>query len=155
VIIGHPVGYCEVLLKRRTETPGQPCGFPRHLLIMIYDSLVVLSVLMLATLLAILAGFGGKTALKDPLSTLYLLTAWYAYLAWCWHSGGMTVGMRAWRVKIEDIKGERPGWRKTAIRFVVSLVSAAPFGLGYIWSLFDRDKRTWHDILSGTRLVRY
>ena len=33
------------------------------------------------------------------------------------------------------------------------MLSAACVGLGYLWCLFDRDKRYWHDILSGTRLV--
>lgn len=27
------------------------------------------------------------------------------------------------------------------------------FGLGYFWSLFDKDGFTWHDILSKTRVV--
>jgi len=27
-------------------------------------------------------------------------------------------------------------------------------GLGFIWSLFDKQKRSWHDIYSDTQLVR-
>lgn len=110
---------------------------------------------MLATLLAILAGFGDRTAMKDPVYTAYLLAIWFFYLAWCWHRGGMTVGMRAWRVRIVDDKGNRPGWRKSAIRFLASLFSAAAAGIGFLWALADSRKRTWHDILSRTRLVRY
>ncbi len=110
---------------------------------------------MLATMLAMLAGLGEKTALKDPAYTAYLFLVWFAYLGWCWNRGGMTVGMRAWRVRIEDEQGQKPGWGKAAIRFLASLVSVAPAGLGFLWSLFDSEKRTWHDILSGTRLVRY
>jgi uncharacterized RDD family membrane protein YckC len=43
----------------------------------------------------------------------------------------------------------------SALRFLVSLVSAGLAGLGFLWSLLDAGKRTWHDILSGTRLVRF
>jgi uncharacterized RDD family membrane protein YckC len=27
-------------------------------------------------------------------------------------------------------------------------------GLGFIWSLFDKQKRSWHDIYSDTQLVQ-
>ena len=110
---------------------------------------------MLATILAMLAGFGDRTAMKDPVYTVYLLSIWFLYLTWCWHKGGMTVGMRAWRVKIEDENGNRPGWGKSTIRFLAALLSAAAAGLGFLWALVDSRNRTWHDILSGTRLVRF
>ena len=123
--------------------------------IIVYDFVIVISLLMLATWLAMLAGFGGRTAMKDPAYTIYLLSIWFFYLAWCWHKGGMTVGMRAWRVKIEDESGNRPGWGKSTIRFLASLLSAAAVGIGFAWALFDSRKRTWHDILSGSRLIRF
>jgi len=123
--------------------------------IIVYDSVIVISLLILATLLAMLAGFGGRTAMEDPVFTAYLFSVWFVYQAWCWRQGGMTVGMRAWRVRIEDEKGNKPGWGKSTIRFFVSLLSAAAAGLGFLWGLVDARDRTWHDILSGTRLVRF
>ena len=110
---------------------------------------------MLATMLAMFAGFGGRTAMEDPVYTFYLIAIWFFYLAWCWHKGGMTMGMRAWRVRIVDEKGNRPGWGKSAIRFLVSLFSAVAAGAGFLWALADSRKRTWHDILSRTRLVKF
>ena len=106
-------------------------------------------------LLAMLLGFGEQTALKDPLYTLYLLLIWILYMTWFWSQGGMTVGMRAWRVRIEDQDGNRPGWSRSTVRFAVSLVSVALAGAGFLWSLLDPQKRTWHDMASGTRLVRF
>lgn len=144
----------EILLKKSSEAAALPCGLLRHLAIMIYDAFVVISLLMLATMLAMLAGFGGRMALKDPVYTAYLLLVWFLYLAWCWHRGGMTIGMRAWRVKIEDIHGHRPGWKASLVRFGISLISAACAGLGFLWPLFNADKHTWHDMVSRTRLVR-
>lgn len=140
----------------KPDKPSIPdhCGFFRHIAIMVYDAAVVVSLLMLATVLAMFSGFGGRTAMRDPVFTLYLLMIWYLYLSWCWHTGGMTIGMRAWRVRIEDTNGNRPGWSTTFVRFVISLVSAALLGTGFIWSLFDRQNRSWHDIASNTRLVR-
>lgn len=121
---------------------------------MFYDAAVLVSLLMLATGLAMLAGFGGRRAMEDPGFTAYLAAVWYLYLAWCWRRGGMTVGMRAWRVRIETLDGRRPGWGRSAVRFAVSLLSAAAGGIGFLWSLVDGRRRTWHDIASRTRLVR-
>ena len=123
--------------------------------IMVYDFFIVISLLMLATMLAMFADFGDRTAMQDPVYTAFLLSIWFFYLTWCWHKGGMTVGMRAWRVKIEDENGNRPGWGKSTIRFLTALLSAAAIGIGFAWSLVDSRKRTWHDLLSGTRLVRF
>lgn len=133
---------------------SQSCGLLRRLAIILYDSVVVIALLMLATLVALLAGFQGGKALTDPFFTLYLFIVWFVYLAWCWRKGGMTLGMRAWRVRIEDENGDCPGWKHCSIRFAVSLLSAALAGAGFFWSLVDAEKRCWHDIASATRLVR-
>lgn len=132
-----------------------PCGLWRHLVIMLYDSFAVLALLIVTTALVMLLGFREITAFRDPLYTLILFAVWFLYLAWCWRSGGMTVGMRAWRVLIVDDRGNRPGWTRCSVRFLASLLSAAVLGMGFIWPLFDAKKRSWHDILSNTRLVRF
>jgi uncharacterized RDD family membrane protein YckC len=106
-------------------------------------------------MLSMLAGIEGQTALMDPVYTFYLFLVWFIYIAGCWHTGGMTVGMRAWRVRIKNEHGNHPDWKKSSIRFFAAWLSAAAAGAGFLWSVTDRDKRCWHDILSGTRLVRY
>ena len=79
----------------------------------------------------------------------YLLAVWFFYLALCWSYGGMTVGMRAWKIVLLADEGD-VGWRHCGIRFVTALVSAAALGLGFFWSLLDPQRRCWHDIASGT-----
>ncbi|MGD2129844.1 MAG: RDD family protein [Lysobacterales bacterium] len=134
----------------RTET----CGLLWRLLAMAYDTAAIVALWLFATALAMIAGFRELSVVRDPVYALYLLLVWFAYLAWCWHRGGMTLGMRAWRIRIEDEAGGLPGWTPCAVRFAASLLSAAAAGVGFAWSLFDREKRTWHDILSHTRLLR-
>jgi uncharacterized RDD family membrane protein YckC len=34
-------------------------------------------------------------------------------------------------------------------------VSLIPFGLGFLWQLWDKDKLTWHDRIAGTRMLHY
>ena len=40
------------------------------------------------------------------------------------------------------------------LRFVVSIASWLCVGLGFFWSLFDKHKRSWHDIYLDTQRVR-
>jgi len=138
----------------RAVASGSPCSLFRRLLIMIYDAVVVIALLMLATAVAMLFGVANFTAAKDPVYTVYLIMTWFLYLGWCWHKGGMTLGMRAWRVCIKNEAGNHPGWGQCLLRFLVSLLSAAFAGLGFAWSLFEARQRTWHDMASRTRLLR-
>lgn len=121
---------------------------------MAYDAVAVIALLMLATAAAMLAGFRELSPVQDPLYAAGLLLAWFFYLGWCWRRGGMTLGMRAWDVRLERVGGGLPGWRDCAVRYAASLMSAAAAGLGFLWSLFDPQRRCWHDILSKTRLIR-
>ena len=44
-------------------------------------------------------------------------------------------------------------WRDTVRRLGAGVLSSLPAGLGWAWCLVDRERRTWHDILSRTRVV--
>ena len=140
--------------RKSTDAAGSPCGLFRRLMIMIYDAVVIVALLMAATAIPMLFGMANYTAARDPAYTLYLIMVWFLYLGWCWRRGGMTLGMRAWHVQIENESGNRPSWKQCLLRFLVSLLSAALAGLGFAWSLFDSSRRTWHDMVSRTRLLR-
>lgn len=122
---------------------------------MTYDALIVFGVLLFAAALASPLDEGNQQALRDPVYTAYLMVAWFLYLAVCWRYLGMTVGMRAWQIRILAETGERVSWKASLIRFVVSLLSAGCAGLGFVWSLLDTDKRCWHDRISRTGLYRF
>lgn len=140
--------------SKKTETePPQPCGLGRRILIMAYDAIALVALMMAVTALLLMTPIGDQTAFVDPLPTVIMFVTWFLYLAWCWRRG-LTLGMRAWRVKLVFHGEEKPGWGKYAIRFIVSLASAACLGLGFLSSLFDSEHRTWHDRASDSRLVR-
>ena len=131
-----------------------PCGLGRRLLAMAYDTVAVVVLLMAATALAMLAGFRELSVLRDPFYAIYLLAVWCLYFLWCWSRGGMTLGMRAWSVRIGTVSGGLPGWRPCLARFLAAWLSAAALGAGFAWALFDPQRRCWHDRISGTRLYR-
>ncbi len=86
--------------------------------------------------------------------TLYLLIATFLFFGGIWTHGGQTIGMRAWRIRVVRRDGERLRWRDAAVRFLGAIVSWGALGLGFLWSLFDRDQLTWHDRWSDTELRR-
>jgi len=82
----------------------------------------------------------------------WIVTALYAVLSW--QRGGQTLGMRPWRLWLVGTNGSAPSRRALFIRYVVGTFSLALLGLGFWWAWVDRDRMTWHDRASGTRLLR-
>lgn len=72
---------------------------------------------------------------------------------WFWTHGGQTLGMRAWRIKIFSTDGQSVSFRQALVRYLVAILSLTILGLGFLWVLFDPQKRAWHDLASRTRLV--
>ncbi len=126
-------------------------GLGRRLCSIIYDGLLVLGIWMFAALVWL-----GLTRQAPPPGALgfqlYLLATAWLYFAVCWRRGGQTLGMRAWRIRLESCSGQ-VSWPATVVRFITAWASALVFGLGFLWSLGHRHGATWHDLASGTRLV--
>lgn len=68
---------------------------------------------------------------------------------------GQTPGMAGARMRVITNNGRKPGLGRVLARHVLSYISFLALGFGYAWSLIDSQGRTWHDILSGTKVVRY
>ena len=68
---------------------------------------------------------------------------------------GQTPGKIALGIKVVNGQGEVPGIGRAALREIVGkFISAIVILLGYFWIGWDREKRGWHDHLSGTYVVR-
>lgn len=140
----------------RTVAQSAPFGF--RLLAMIYDSLPVIAVWFAAAAVALALRAGapatpGSIAAWGTFGLMQL--AGFAYFGLSWRRGGQTLGMRAWRLRLVNADGSAPpGWGALALRYVVAGLSLGALGLGFFWSLWDREHRSWHDLASGTVLVR-
>lgn len=121
---------------------------------MLYDGVILLGLLIMASAVALPFGDINKAAFQDFWFTLWLLFVCFAYLAGCWRYGGMTVGMRAWRVKIVSGDGQLVSWPKCLLRLFVGIISISLFGLGILWALVDQKNRCWHDLAAGTLLIK-
>jgi uncharacterized RDD family membrane protein YckC len=71
-----------------------------------------------------------------------------------WRRGGQTLGMRPWRLKVVSQDGLPPRWSALWLRYTVAMVSVLMGGLGFWWAWIDRERLTWHDRASHTRMVR-
>jgi uncharacterized RDD family membrane protein YckC len=122
---------------------------------MLYDGLLVIALLLFATV-PFVGMLGGEPV--EPGSPAYQLTmlavAWIFFVGF-WTRSGRTLGMQSWRLQIETMNGNRPDVGAATLRFFAAILSWLPLGLGFLWQLVDRDRLTWHDRLSGTRLRYY
>lgn len=133
--------------------PSAPLG--RRLGAMLYDSLLVLALLIMATM-PFIALRGGEPVEpgETPYQLAMLFVTWLFFTAF-WTRAGRTLGMQSWRLRIETVEGKRPGLGAATVRFLAAILSWLPLGLGFWWQAWDKQGLSWHDRLSGTRLRYY
>ncbi len=141
-------------MKKKNKTNNLNVSLIRRLGAILYDTLILLTLLILISfIISILFNISPK----HPLFFIYqtcIYSISFLFYGWFWTHGGQTLGMKTWKFKITAIDGSRVNWTKAIVRFIVAIISWLFLGIGYIWSIFDSKKRTWHDIASKTQLVR-
>lgn len=128
-------------------------GFLRRFAAIFYDALLLFSVLFFATLVVLPFTGGRAIPPNEPLYTTYLIAVSFLYFGWFWTHGGQTLGMRAWRLRLEHENGAAVTWKVALVRFGSAILSWLPMGAGYLWMLVDTSGLTWHDRLSSTTVV--
>jgi uncharacterized RDD family membrane protein YckC len=143
-----------------TAARGTPAGLPRRLAALLYDALLLLALWMIAT--ACFLPFTDGEAVtwqRFPLLTashrLLLLGLTVGFYGLFWTRQGHTLGMASWRLRVERLDGDLLTWSDSVRRLAAALLSWAALGAGWLWCLVDRERRTWHDVLSHTRIVVY
>jgi uncharacterized RDD family membrane protein YckC len=118
-----------------------------------YDCLLLIAVLFFGTFV-LMPLIGGNAIESGNLPyKIFLLTISYFYFCWHWVKGGQTLGMRSWHVVVVNESLSNPNWKQATLRFCAAFLSLILFGLGFVWSLVDKNKLALHDILSKTRLI--
>ncbi len=123
---------------------------------MLYDALLVAGLLFLATVPFI--ALRGGDAVQPGDNFIYrcvLVLVVYAFCVGFWSRSGRTLGMQSWGLRLETADGRLPSVGRATLRFAAALLSWLPLGLGFLWQLWDPEKLTWHDRISGTRTVHY
>ena len=143
-------------MEDSTEQLPSP-SLARHLVSMVYDGLLVIALIFVVNGLAlgvVVQLSGGEQEVLNPHigQALFVLCLIGFYSAF-WLKSGQTLGMQAWRLQLVAIDGGPLRFSQALLRCACAALSAACLGLGYLWKLVDRNKRYWHDYLSGTELV--
>ena len=89
---------------------------------------------------------------RAPTFFLQLLT-FYVFYAYFWVKTGQTLAMQAWRLKVVNEQGNAISYQQAFIRLSLAILSLAALGFGYFYSFFDKEKRCFHDKMSGTYVV--
>lgn len=75
------------------------------------------------------------------------------YYVGLWALTGATIGKWFLGLRVVRADGFPPTIGRSLIRFIGYALSAIVFFLGFIWVLFDDERRGWHDELAGTWVV--
>jgi uncharacterized RDD family membrane protein YckC len=155
--------------RHRTGDPYRPASLLRRLGAMLYDALLVLAIWLLTTYLAVLVfterpeipagaetvSLEGMETVQSPWFSAFLGFEAVAFFAFFWLRHGRTLGMQAWRLRIEQRDGSARAMTlaQAGRRMLVALPSLALFGVGYLWQWVDRERLAWPDRASDTRIV--
>ncbi|TEC88962.1 RDD family protein [Pseudomonas aeruginosa] len=144
-----------------------PAGLIRRLAAMFYDFLLCVALMMVVALVyqqGILRLIYGSDHLReladrgaligDPLLSTLLVFALFGFFAKFWTHNGQTLGMQVWGLRVQNRDGSAISLLQALLRFMIAIASWLCLGLGFLWMLWDKDKRTWHDRYSESQAVR-
>jgi uncharacterized RDD family membrane protein YckC len=82
---------------------------------------------------------------------LVLNLAYFAFFHGTW---GQTIGKMIFGLRVVRPDGQPLSYSRGLARTLCYFLSAIPFFLGFLWIGFSSGKRSWHDALTGTIVVR-
>jgi uncharacterized RDD family membrane protein YckC len=125
----------------------------RRLMSMAYETLVVLALALLASLLFL--GVAGKPVSGNMRHVFqsYLFLVLGVYFVVCWSRGGRTLPMQTWKIRVVRVDGASIRIGRAMLRYVLAWLSLLPLGAGFLWAFFDREGQFLHDRLAGTRML--
>lgn len=131
-------------------------GFWLRLVAVIID-VIILAVISLPILYF---GYGQDYFLSDemvkgPLDVFISYIFPIVFTVALWVKIGGTPGKRILGLRVVDEKtGQNVSVGQACLRYVAYLISALPLLLGYFWVAFDKRKKSWHDHISSTVVVK-
>jgi uncharacterized RDD family membrane protein YckC len=124
-------------------------------------------------------GLSNQT-LRDLIGIIVTLATIYAYFAWTWTKYGQTIGLRTWKLKIQNLDGGLISLKQASIRFATAVPAwlllmygvLAQFEMskeilrwdiahpgyitivGLLWLMWDSRPHSWRDRLSQSQVIR-
>ncbi len=153
-------------VRPEVSLDGRACfaaGFWMRALALFLDEILIgaiLTVVLILSSLVLGLGAGGivKTLPEQPgtlaaLAVLFVLSS-LAYLTLFAAIGGQTLGKMILGLRVVTRAGHSLGAARALLRLAGMFLAGVPGLAGFLWAAFDRERRGWHDYLSGTLVVR-
>jgi uncharacterized RDD family membrane protein YckC/cytochrome c-type biogenesis protein CcmH/NrfG len=134
-----------------TSPTGAHASFLRRASAIMIDG-VLLSIVQMA-LQQTVAKSGSVNVQMSSGSAIGFFLAIGYYIVMLVKHDGQTIGKQLMHIRVVTEDRTPITWMTAGIRYLVSLLSSAVFGLGYLWMLGNGKKQTWHDLLAHTEVV--
>lgn len=131
----------------------------RRLAAMLYDAFLTLALMMATT--GLYHTTINKWLLKmddaplgyNPFLTTLLLFVTFGFFARFWTYKGQTLGMQAWRIRIQNADGSAITLWQSLLRFMIAIPSIGLAFSGTFWMKIDKEGKTWQDRYSLSEVV--
>jgi uncharacterized RDD family membrane protein YckC len=148
--------------------PGAPAGFGQRLLAALVDSVILsaIDLLLFSPVILVFVFLGSQKDATSPRWEVVAITALSGILivaADLWYTlgglarSGRTPGKALMKIAVvgpAGTTGTGIGYQKAFLRLLFQVIGSIPFWLGTLVMLFRKDRRTWHDVMSGTWVIR-
>ena len=135
----------------------QPAGFLKRILALVYDSLLIAAIVLVLSLLLVFVngGYPESGSFASLIQFFILVFTGPIFYSYFWIvNKGQTTGMQAWKIKLVTTDETELNINKTMLRCLISTISFACLGLGYLWMLYHKDDLSWSDILTKTKVIK-
>jgi uncharacterized RDD family membrane protein YckC len=155
LLFSPAAGMSEVFIARPSA------GLLRRLAALVYDGFLLFAITLAyaGTVLLVRIWLTGveraQTPYTGPSALLMFIGLWFClslFYCWCWRRSGQTLGMKTWRLQLQQVNGELPSWRQCWLRSALAPLSLSILGIGYLWCLAGSGD-CLHDSWSKTRVV--
>jgi uncharacterized RDD family membrane protein YckC len=146
----------------------QPAPVWRRMVAFAYDALLLAAMWMIAAMAVMVANQLVPIADGRALMRVVMGLVGLAFFGWFWTHGGQTLGMRAWRLRVQQLDGTPVRPTASMLRYMAGLLpvicafyGTARYGtpalaialLGYLPCLIDARRRAFNDLIAGTQVV--
>ena len=134
-------------------------GFWRRFGALMLDGFIMgtVNMILYVPMVMVAAGAGKDPTVAAALHLVIMLLQIVlaaAYATWFVGKYGATPGKMAFKMKIVSSEGDKISYGRAIGRHFATMISGMTMSIGYLMAAFDDEKRTLHDRICDTRVVR-
>lgn len=130
----------------------KPASLFKRLLAIFYDLVLLATMFLLASAIAIVFNEHKAFASGNYIMPLWLIFVTSLYYCISWKSSGQTLGLKAWGLKLVKLDGSDFTWLEVITRFFISLILFCTI-VGFLWLLFNKNRLTIYDIVTKSKII--